>query len=803
MTTMRFANLPLILAAAHGGDASSRAASGSGGGVLRWLLGLKELDPTNPNLLISFQHTIPSWAWVAIITAAAVIAGMSYRYMVGRRGGRITLAAVRAAVLLLIIVLLAQPSLVLPDEEIEQDHVLMLVDRSASVSVKDVFDAQNAADRTSRQQQLQSIITSHDPLWDKLAKQHHVDWLGFSDRLVELGSPDKLEAPGGRSTALRSAILEALRRSAGKPISAMVVMSDGRSSEPIGPDTWRMLRQMGVPVYAVPLGAPKAPLDLAIGRTDAPDRAFVNDTVPIGVSITRTGESADATDRAPPGTIVKLVDTTTGQVLDQKPVERYDKPVQLMTTPKAAGAVTWRVELSTSEPELITENNQQNLELTLVDRPIRLLYVEGYPRWEYRYLKNMVVREASVSSSIMLLSADRTFAQEGNIPLKRLPRTEEEMKPYDVIIIGDVPAGFFSADQLRLIEQQVSVRGAGLMWIGGAYDTPGSYATSPLASLLPMGGAMSSALLPTPIKLMPTPMAEALGVLRLRSLSGPDADTTWPENLPVLQWAQSIESLKPAAEALAVDANSNQPLIVRMRFGAGQSLYVATDEIWRWRYGRGDLYPEQFWMQLLRLLARGRLQSGSGSDDRATLIVSHRRAATGDTLVVELNINDQALLEQQPSTIAVDVTEVAGEKDPAPRPGSTPTQRITLTASPDRKGHYQGLWTPPAAGRMALRVVEPTLADLGLTQIVQVDRADAELRYPAADHALLGELAQRSGGTVLAASQVDDLERLLPNNARHTVTDISEPLWNSPLAFILVLLLISGEWIGRRLIGLA
>jgi uncharacterized membrane protein len=560
---------------------------------------------------------------------------------------------------------------------------------------------------------------------------------------------------------------------------------------------------MGVAVYTVPLGSPKPPMDLAVQRIDAPDRAFVKDAVPIGVTVSRTGEGAGQSQAAPAGTVVRLVDTTTGEVLDEKPVQRYDQAVQLITTPTAAGAANWRVELSTPEPELIVENNRQDLELTLVDRPIRLLYVEGYPRWEYRYLKNMVVREESVTSSIMLISADRTFAQEGNVPLRRLPRTEEEMRPYDVIVLGDVPADFFNAEQMQLIEQQVSVRGAGLMWIGGMHDTPSSYASSPLASLLPMGGSTSMATLNAPIKMMPTPTAEALGVLRLRSLKlSEDEAVTWPTALPPLQWAQSIESLKPAAEVLAVDEQSTQPLVVRMRFGAGQTLYVATDETWRWRYGRGELYPEQFWMQLVRLLARGRLQTAAGGDERASLIVSHRRAAVGDTLVVEMQIHDQTLMQQRPDRIEVEVTETAEDDDGAPRPGGAAGQRLTLVPT-EREGQYRAVWQPAAAGRMALRVATPELADLNLQQTVAVERADAEMRFPAADHGLLSELADRSGGAVVEPEQVGELDHLLPNNARRTVTDISEPLWNSPLAFGLVLILLAAEWIGRRLIGLA
>src|SRR5690606_4567986 len=111
----------------------------------------------------------------------------------------------------------------------------------------------------------------------------------------------------------------------------------------------------------------------------------------------------------------------------------------------------------------------------MVDRPIRALYVEGYPRWEYRYLKNLLIREKSIESSTMLISADRQFAQEGDVPIARLPRDAQEMAPYDVIIIGDVPGSYFSSTQLALIRDQVAMHGAGLLWIGGGQSTPRTY----------------------------------------------------------------------------------------------------------------------------------------------------------------------------------------------------------------------------------------------------------------------------------------------------------------------------------------
>lgn len=816
-------SIPMLLAQTADG-------TGDEGGLLRWLLGLDRIDPTAESVVLSWQYELPPWLWVVIVAGAIALAWLSYRRLMGRTGGRLTLTAVRAAGILLIAALLAGPALVLPRENVEPDQILMLVDRSRSMAVTDErpnadpassatngnADASNTDDsagssaspaRISRHRRLVSLIGDHANIWSQLAEDHQLDWLGFAETLRPITPPTSadnqpLPQPTGEATAIRTALAESVRRAAGRPIGGIVLLSDGRSSETLGPETWQLLNQLGVPVFPVPLGSPDAPPDLAIQRVEAPDRAFVDDTVPISIALQRLGGDNGETE-APPDTLVRLVDESTGQTLDEQTVSDLSEPIRLMTTPEAAGPASWRVELVTSQPEMIQQNNRRSVELTLVDRPIRLLYIDGYPRWSYRYLKNLAVREDSIDSSIMLISADRTFAQEGDTPLQRLPNNEEELRPYDVIAIGDVASNFFSSGQLQLIREHVASRGAGLLWIAGPRFNPADYPGTPLAELLPFSGASSASRLPAPIEVSPTPAAEALGVLRLRDSDG-DESAGWPEGLPTLRWALAIDSPKPTAEPLAIDANTELPLVMRMRFGAGQSLFVATDETWRWRYGRGELYEQQFWMQLIRLLARSRLQSGVGEGQRARLNLSSRRAATGETIVVELTIADQSLLDALGDDSHVELELVPRNEDgSAAARAATQRRTIVLSAAGDRPGRYRGSFTAETAGRWTLQPVSPALGDAGLDQPLRVDQTEDELRNPAANHELLAELAERTGGRVLTADQLDQLPRAVPNRARITPADITEPLNHSPLAFALLIALFAAEWIGRRTMGLA
>ena len=121
------------------------------------------------------------------------------------------------------------------------------------------------------------------------------------------------------------------------------------------------------------------------------------------------------------------------------------------------------------------KDNIETHKIQYIDNPIRVLYIDGYPRWEYRYLKSVLVREKSIDSSILLVSADREFAQEGNTPLKRLPQTAEELKEFDVILVGDVHENYWSEKQKQLLKEHVGKRGAGIIWIGGDSMMPYTY----------------------------------------------------------------------------------------------------------------------------------------------------------------------------------------------------------------------------------------------------------------------------------------------------------------------------------------
>ena len=770
---------------------------------MRWLLDLDVIPADAEGLRFTWEHPWPAWSWALLVIVVGAYAAWSYRRLAGHRIARSTLAAFRFTTIVLALVLISGPAIELPRESIEQDWVLMLVDRSESLAIA---DAPGRAGRISRDEQLRNLIGRHESVWSGLGEEREVVWLGFDQGAFDLEtsvaddpsgttwSIDLGEADGAQ-TRLESSIRQALQRAAARPVSGIVVFSDGRTGDPPKRDLLRRLQSEAIPVFSVALGSPDPVGDLAIRRVDSPRRAFIRDKVPIVVEIDRLGSVR----QSGPVRLV-LIDELTGDELDSIALEPGDERdrVTLTAAPQLAGEVTWRVEVQTDEPDLIPENNIKTMTVELVDRPLRVLFVEGYPRWEYRYLKNLLVREKSIESSVMLISADRDFAQEGNLPITRIPRSPEEFAEFDVIMLGDVPGTFFSPGQLDMIRDQVAERGAGLLWIAGERWMPDTYAGTVLTDLLPMRGSLSLPIINEGVNMVPTPLAEQHGVLQLitRGRAG------WPEELrnPAygwsrLAWAQRIDErrLKPAVEVLAqtlqlIDGDP-MPLVLHMRFGAGQSIYVATDEIWRWRYGRGELLPEQFWVQIIRMLGRETL---AGAEVEAVLDVRPRRVELGQPVRIDLRLLDAEYLDSRRTSVEAVIESLDGAK----------SGEIELRRLGESEARFAATIIADSVGAMRVRVADPTLEALRSEATFDVFAPDDELRRPESDHGLLATLASSTGGSVLDGGDLNRISELLPNRSVRTLNPLMERIWDTPLFFSLIVLLLAAEWVGRKIVRL-
>ncbi|NBX36359.1 MAG: VWA domain-containing protein [Planctomycetes bacterium] len=756
--------------------------------MLRWLLGVDIIPSDATGLEFAWQRPLEPWIWLLVVTVGLSVAVFSYQGLAGSKRLRVWLGALRALTIVFLVALLAGPLLRLPILESKPDWVAVLVDRSRSLSIEDAPSA--VGTRQSRESQALEILA--DQTWDEVSDGRVVVWIGFdgTTREVERREPGPAD---GWDTDLNLPIEAALSRLAGRPASGIVLISDGRATRPLDQSVFRQLQARAIPLFPIPLGASEPVVDLAVAEAAAPASAFVRDQLPFTAVIRSTGGSVRGPVR------VELLNETTGKVVDQVELTEADFregrcETVLTAAGERAGPNTWRIRVTGTGSDLVAMNNEATVTVDFVDRPLRALYIEGYPRWEYRYLKNLLVREELLESSVMLLSADRDFAQEGNAPLERLPRTREEFADFDLFVIGDVPSGSISDLQAEEIRYAVGDHGAGLLWIAGERSTPMSWRATPLDDLLPMRSNPERH--DERVHMQPTPAASRAGVLRL----GEEARSPWPAALSPdgtrghLEWAQRIDmsTLKPSAEVLGLArgaSGATWPLVISMRYGAGQVVYVGTDETWRWRHGVGESFQERFWIQLIRMLSRG---SAPESGDAFRLSVEPRRPETGLSAIVRLDAREAVEAE----TVGDGPLEAQIEEMEGPRRGS----RAVIPLIREGNG-WIGNWTPSAAGRCRVRVDSARIGSREL--IVDVTRRDMELGQPQADHTLLSDLAARTGGVMIQPNDLAKLKRVLPKRSSVSERAIVDPLWNSPAAILIVFALIFAELVGRRLLRLA
>ncbi len=831
------------------------------------LIGSPSLRLGQPGVEFGFALGVPPWAWALIALGAALCGVYAYRRQEGSFAARFALGTSRTLLLILLAVLLAGPRLIKPNETEEKDWVLVLADRSASMAIADAPHG-TGQPRKTREEQLREALHAAEPTFRSLAAERVVVWLGFDSACYDLplkpgAAEPELTDPIGHRTDLNKALEQALRRGAARPISGIVLLTDGRTSGPSDEPSRALLRRLEsekIPIITVPLGSVVGVADLAVRRAAGPRYAFVKDSVPVDVELQRTGPVPTATEPS----LVELIDSATGTVLDSRtitwdvpsgrdtskpegdPVEQMQR-VTLTTQPSSSGTTKWTVRIrpgsaSTTPGDMVEENNTADLTIDLVDRPLRVAYFDGYPRWEYRYLKNLLVREQSISAAVMLLASGKRYIQEGTVILDALPHTAEEWNKFDVVILGDLWPGVFTLEQLTQLKERVSVGGAGLIWIGGEGATPAAWRTTPMNELLPFVISESAATASPsgldsfdgPVVLSPTPAAERLGILRLAESQSnntwfppalSDPGTGWSQ----LYWVQRIEPsiLKPTAETLAiaspvqgsgVDTLGARPALLTMRYGAGRIIYVATDEIWRWRYGRGELFPERFWIQLVRLLGR---ESVARSGRPAILEATPDRAVVDQPVRIQITLLDQSLADSAPPSLRVKVKrEGAVELKPAasPAPASEPVE-LTLTPENVDSGGigtrkpgarvFATTWIPTESGRYRATTDDPTLISAGgaaedLTARIDVWQPDDEMRRPQTDHPLLAKLAESSGGRVLEPDKLAELPQLLPNRKLKLAGEPEvHTLWDTPLALLLAVLLLTCEWVGRRLLRMA
>jgi uncharacterized membrane protein len=775
------------------------------------------------NPLWPWKETVGAGVWnVLLIGLAVALVVWVYRREGRSRPARISLGALRALLLLFLIGLLNRPVLTLGQSRTEPSVLAILVDDSVSMRVR---DAGGPADRpVSRLEAATQLLSSEDrKLLRELSRRHVVRLYRFDQDAYALetvlAEPDGADAdpdaapeadaleqlkPQGQHTQLLRAVDTVMHELQGQRLAGVVVLSDGRQTptQPVA-EALATIKDYGVKVYPIAVGSDQVPSNIEVQSISVQETAFKGDIVNVRATVRAAGVPPDRP------IVMQLRDQKTGRLLngldgraEQQVRVEGDQPteIELQFKPEEIGTLDLVVEAMAQPGELDDQDNSRSAQVAVLDAKIAVLYVDGYPRWEYRYIKNEMIRDRTVDISCLLTSADPSFAQEGDRPIRRFPESIEELAEYDVILFGDVSPRQFTDSQLQLVAEFVSRRGGGFGMVAGPSWSPEAYRNTAIEPILPVSLGRVDAEADQPysaegFRPVLTREGESSSVFRFyadRELN----HRFLTEQIQPLFWYSRGVAVKPGVgEVLAVHPDDlgpdgrKAPILVLGRYGAGRSLFSAIDDSWRWRFYTGESVFDTYWVQQIRYLAR----SKKLGQRKLTFVALRPAYELGQQVQVRLRLLDPLLIQQLPEQIRVQLEDAAGQV----------VSQQTLVRQEGENDVYLGSWPADQTGRLVVRLpaVAGAVDEVSLPIDVIVPRL--ELTEPRVDRTFLSRLASETLGQPVELSQAAGvLPELIPSAARVILLDISQPLWDAPLALFLVALLVSSEWVLRKMYGM-
>jgi uncharacterized membrane protein len=475
--------------------------------------------------------------------------------------------------------------------------------------------------------------------------------------------------------------------------------------------------------------------------------------------------------------------------------------------PRAGGAHRLEVSLVPLPNEATSANNTVSRSLRVLDDRIKVLYIEGAPRWEYRYIRAVLKRDPRVDVQFITTEGDKDLARASQEHLGRFPEKEALAFQYDLVVLGDVKADTFTPTQFSLLDRLVRERGGSLIMLAGHKHAPAEYVDTPLAAMLPVRFDQASwEEVGDDVYPVLTAEGRRSTVMALER-SEARTQALWA-NIRPLGWVPPLTGPKPGAQVLAELSDRSQrtrvfPLIAWHRYGAGKCMFVGTDQLWRLRARTGDKYHLKFWGQAVQFLALSRLL---GENRRVRLETGRPQYAVGEPVEVLADVlNDLYEPLSAPAfTVYVGPAD-GGEAGP-----------LALRAVPGSPGLYRGLYLPEAPGRYQVSVSSEAAPDgrpaalstgLGGASAARVQfevlAGTSELTETAMQRDLLVRMAKTTGGAALTLRDLPLLPDYLEDRSTAATLSKEIEVWDSGLLAVMFVGLVSLEWAWRRKKNLA
>ena len=727
----------------------------------------------------------------------ATVAVLSYARPRGRatKGERAVMAGLRVGLLSVLLVCLLQPTLVLTSVVPQRNFVGVLLDDSRSMTLPD-------EDGEPRTGFVQEALGPEGELLAGLQERFAVRLFRFSDGAGRVGSAGELGWDGTR-TGLATGLDRVREELSSVPLSGLVVVSDGadnagrRLAEAVVP-----LQAASIPVYTVGLGEEALSPDIQVGRVEAPRAVLRGTSLVVDVVVSQRGFD---------GRTVPLVVESDRTLLAEEEVELTGagepSVVRVRFTLEEAGPQRIRFRVPVQDGELVDRNNERTLLLEVREDREKILYFEGEPRFEVKFVRRAVEEDENVQVVVLQRTAENKFLRlavdSGDELAGGFPKTREELFQYRALILGSVEASFFTHDQLAMIADFVGQRGGGLLALGGRDAfAEGGYQGTPVAEALPVEleetppAAGSGGF--TQLSVRPTVAGRSHAATQIRA--GAEASDELWDSLPPLSTLNRVTAVKPGAtvlltgEADGPDGVEERVVLAHHRYGRGTALALPVQDTWIWQMHADvpleDMTHETFWQQLLRWLVDGVPRYVDVRPDR-------ERAEAGETVRLVTEVNDSSYLAVNDARVVARVTAPDGTEEEVP-----------LSWTVERDGEYAGTFRPGQDGQYRVAVEARRGAGDGEVLLgsdaawVEVGPSDEEFFDAGQRRGALERLADETGGRYYTASSSGSLPEDIQFTGGGVTLTEERDLWDMPALLLLVIGFMAAEWGFRRARGL-
>lgn len=732
------------------------------------------------------SYSFPLWIAAFVLVIAVIIIAIAYRKTdkpLSRRF-RIILIVLRVIAIGLVLLCLLEPTLTVRGTADRRTNLIFLVDDSQSMSLTDPGVSTKRIDAVR-----EAFTAKENSFLDSLDKKFHTVFYQFSSdsqNVKELSLTAQ-----GTLTDVGKAISRASDEWRGQPISGMVLVTDGESNS--GGNPVEIARQSGIPIYTVGVGDPQMPQDIQILKVEASPIAYAGHILPVKAILKSSGYD---------GREVKISLSGGSQnapMLDSVSLkldsQRSEQIADLQFKPQQEGTFNFVVSVPPEPGEVTTQNNDFPFIIKVVKTKLKVLYIDSGPRWEFTFLKRALQQDPNIDATYLVIKKN---PKTGEGPVTKLPNTRKELFSYDVLLLGDIAAGFFTLEQLNFIKDFVENKGGSIVFLGGKNSLGrGGFGESALRDMLPINIRSGG------VRMVPgafNPVLTSEGMRHpLTRLSDDEVEnaTIW-RDMPALTDFFEGNGVKMGAIVLAEHQRERgQPVIALQRYGKGMVLLMASDSLWKWSFGgypfgNDDSYYRRFWSGAIRWFA------SVGTEANLVNVETDKGSYYRDEKVqIIAYVYDENYMPLDNVELKMEI-QAKGDESQTPAltfSGLNPAGngRYSTEFTPNRDGHYKIVLNASYSGRSlgtgsAEFIVQPTVLEFQNTQLKEE---------------LLKSISDASGGVYIPLKDIANLPLSIKEIPYEPYSFISERgIWDNAIVLIIAVAILTAEWLLRKRRGL-